>query len=247
MGGKGDQEAILAERIDRLKRAIPYLASEMQDRQPGAYPAIDAAGPLADRLGLLISKRSGLGPGRWEALGSAVLPVAQRIVRSDIGLFEQLTKLRVAELAQTNGSLPESALEVLSIFGPNVAQDVANAIWQFGYAGCAARLFLEAERAKSAFPTPSSDLAAVYGRAAALRRAPLDMWVDTGTEPPLNGTLVLEVVGYLADQEFKRLYPLFGPENEGEARGQLRGLAVWGYALGRAHLEQTALEAIPLP
>ena len=245
MGSREDLED-LKQKADKLERMLPYLPSPVQNRQPGAYPAIDAAGPLAERLGHLTFQRIELGPGRWEALVGAVMPVARRLVMADIGLFEQLAKLRFAE-RQTHGSLPESALEVLQLFGFDVAQDVANAIWQFGYAGCLARLFLEAERDKTAFPAPSSDLAAVYGWADAVRRAPLEAWVDAGTEAPLNGTLVLEALWYLVDEEFKRLYPLFGPENELEARGRLRGLAVSGHALGRAHLEQAALKAIPLP
>jgi hypothetical protein len=235
----------IEQKLDKLHRMIPYLPAEVRDRQPGTYPALDAAGPLADQLGHLIFQRSELGSGRWEALAGAVLPVAKKLVMADVGLFEQLAKLRFAE-RQTHGSLPESALEVLRLFGFDVARNVANAMWQFGYAGCLARLYLETERDKTAFPAPSSDLAAVYRWADAARRARPEAWVNAGTESPLNGTLVLEVLRFVADEEFKPLYPLFGSENQGEGIGRLRELAVCGYALGRAHLEQAALIAIPL-
>ena len=244
MGRKDKPKITWEQADDYLKRALPYLPSEVSDREPGTYPAIDAAGPTAERLGHLILSRSEMGQERWEALAGAACPVADALVMPDIDLFERLTKLRGAERL-THGSRPPAMLEVFQLFGLDVASKVANEAWQWGYAGCMARLFLKAERDGTPFPLPSRDLHAVQAWAYAVRCAPLEVWVDAGTEPPLSGSLVIEVLGYLMDQLFKRLYPIFGPENELEGRGRLRGLAVWGYAIGRAHLEQAVLEAIP--
>ena len=243
MGRKDEPEISPEQLLAYLKRTLPYLPGEVRDRQPGSHPAIDAAAPWGDRLGHLILQRSEMGPGRWQALMGAAIPVAQQLVAADIGLFEELTRLRAAERLQTRGSLPEEALEVFQLYGLDVAGKVANEVWQFGYAGCMARLFLKAERDGTSFPHPSSDLPVVQDLAYAARCAPLDVWVDAGTEPPLTGALALEALWYLSDQMFKRLYPLYGPENEREGRGRLRGLAVWGYAIGRAHLEQAVLGA----
>jgi hypothetical protein len=231
------------ELLAHLKRLQPYLPSDVTGRRPGAYPDLDAAAPVAERLGELILQRSELGLGRWETLVAPAMPVAEKLVLPDMDLFAALAKLRVAERVQTRGSLPSSAMDVFELFGPNVAWDVANEAWQFGYAGCLARLFLKAELSGTDFPLPCNDTALVQAWAQIVRCLPFDQWVDVGTAPPFTGKLVLEVLWFLMDQLFLRLFPLFGAENELEARGRLRGFAVWGYAMGRAVFEQTELEA----
>jgi hypothetical protein len=229
---------------DTLRRLIPFWPKEIEERRPGQYPAIDIGAPMSERLArIVMNPTKGVGAEQWESLAEAALPAAQAVLGADIVAFGRWA----VESALASGARAirgPAALEAISLFGPNVGREVALKAWQSGYAGCLGRLILECERSGRPLPTPGTDLEYVQAWATALYERPSYPWVNAGTEPPLLGTLVVEVLFWWVDEYFRRLYPIFGDEHEIAARQELRRIAIGGYAIGRSHLEQSVLESM---
>lgn len=236
-----------------LKRLQPYLPSEITNRAPGQYPAIDAAGPIAERLSQMTISPLEIGKERWERYAGAILPVAQDIVGPDVTAFGTRSASSAHEAMQTLGPWNERTIEImeiLNLFGTNVGKDVANEVWQFGYACALGRLVLDQGQETLGEPAEPD---AVLGWARSLFKQTPESWVGQGLREPLSGPVVLECITHATDEMFARLYPLFGDDGEMAARVELRTLALRGYGLGRLHVEPPfvahlrSIDAMPQP
>ena len=224
-------------------RYMPFCAHEIEDRQPGRYPGIDATAPLSERLAEIVLGLVYDGNPPWHRLAGAVLDVAQDLVGADIAAFAaQAVDGNLASLTMSGAG--SDCVDVWALFGAEAGRDVASAAWQTGYAACVGRLLLDCELRDISFPEPATDLRVIEEWAKTLPMAPAQVWMNAGTHSPLTGDLAAEILAWWVDENFRRLYPAFGALQQLAARIELLRIALVGFAIGRAHLEQAALESL---
>ena len=231
----GEDPRALARHLERLG---PYLVAEIGSRTPGVYPAIDAAGPPAERLVHAIYHRDVLGEGVWERYGDAIEPAARELLAQEIAAFDVWVAGSAHAAMQSLGPWHERTVEIMTIldlFGAHVGREVANGAWQLGYACALSRVVNDPNGARAL--APPEDVDVVVKDARVLFAHPLEHWVGVGLHDPINANVILDCVTYLTDQTFTRLGPLVGGDGERQARVDLRWLTLRGFGLGRLQVE----------
>jgi hypothetical protein len=249
MIASGTADAATRAEYDALRAELdPFLVRLPRNREPGRYPVMDATAPYGERLADMIRDPHQIGIERVKGLHDAIGPVFVSVIDEDVRAFNNLT-LDATLVALGAGPFSEAASRTMTIgrlFGQLVGRDVADEAWLRGYLACLARLVLEGEIRGIAFPNPTTDLRLVEERAKALAAMPPETWLDVGNQPPITGALINDALSWIVDEYFRRLAPIFMTKRQEAARTQLLAIALKGYAIGRAQLEQSVIEAIPI-
>jgi hypothetical protein len=236
MQGMGREQ--LARHLERLRA---YMPSRIQNRLPGAYPAIDQFGPPAEQLADAAVLRGGFfQPEDWQGYAGSALATAQKVLGEEVGDFNRDCAANGAARMARFGSFDprgQEVMEIINLYGTNVGRDGANDAWLTGYACALGRLMQSGLRPVQELT--GSDLAAAGHE---LFRHPFELWLEFDSNAPLPAEVVLECIEYATDETFKRLYPLFGDESEQAARVRLRALAIKGFGLGRLQLERSFVQ-----
>jgi hypothetical protein len=176
-----------------------------------------------------------------------MLPIAKEMLGKSMMAFNARTAVAARHGLEGAGKARQDILEVRSLFGEDMGLDAANKAWQHGYACGLACSFLQAGGDPETFhPTlaPVQRISAWYGELAIL---PLDSWVLNALTEPYARDLLQDIIGFVIEQDFLPLRPLFDEQLHATVGIELRMLALAGLGLGRLQLEEGfAAKVVPM-